>query len=560
MNNDLLVARLATNRKKWTSLDLWKDRADNSITKFYPSGMDYEIAYDLSRFRNDPLGFILYSFPWKYEPIIQKVEMPKHYQDLYQQEHGVDAWAIDFLEDVALQMREGNFPIRFSTSSGHGIGKSTLCSWLVLWIMSTIPYTQGIVSAGTADQVRRVLWTELKKWLDLSLNAHWWDYTSTIQNLSFRSLQHPETWRCVGLTAREENSENFAGQHSAAGSSLYIFDEASAIPDKIFEVREGGTVDSKAFTFDFGNPTKNSGRFYENTEGRFKHRYNTRSIDSRSVSILKDSALFKQWADDWGEDSDFFKVRVRGEFPSRGFSEYISLDEVENAMSLTPVANHSAPLVIGIDVARFGDNSTVIYPRMGRDAKSFAPIVIPYSSIDYVANQVEQMVSRFRSLGKEYSTIFVDGVGVGGGLVDLLRSTGYRVVEIHSQHKALDNHFASRGDEMWGRMKDAIGNGLALWDNVVFKNQLIQREYSFTSKGLIKLESKSDLTKRGIQSPDIADALALTYAREVEPMGRDNLNSGSSTYRKPYSPFATQVRETSPRVIGDRYLIPGVRR
>jgi hypothetical protein len=325
-----------------------------------------------------------------------------------------------------------------------------------------------------------------------------------------------KNWRVDAMTCREENSEAFQGLHAANSTPFYIFDEASGIPDKIWESRFGGATDGEPMSFDFGNPTRKSGYFFENCIGRYRHRYNVRSVDSRSVRITN-KALMEEWRHDWGEDSDLFKVKVKGEFPSAGSVQFIPTDLVMDAQMQMPVTSLNDAVIIGVDVARFGDNNTVLYPRVGMDAKSFP--FRTYNGLDnvQVAEKVIELVNDFKALGKNQPTIFVDGGGLGGGVVDILRRLGYSPIDVNFGGKAADRKWWRKGDEMWGRMKDAMQR-LSIPDDADLRDQLTQREYGFSQDGSrIRLESKADMVKRGVQSPDIADALALTFAAEVAP-------------------------------------------
>ena len=485
------------------------------------------LADDMVRFYADPLGFVMYSFPWETNLSIQMVELPDKYKDKYGCKYGPDGWACEWLERLGEEVKKRGFdgrhavnPIQFSTASGHGIGKSTLTAWLILWIMSTRPNCVGTVTANTAEQLKAKTWSELGKWHKMALTRHWFIYNAGRGNMSFYQKDHREEWKCSGQTCREENSESFAGQHSASSTSFYIFDEASAVPDKIFEVREGGTTDGEPMTFDFGNPTRNTGRFFENCMGQFSTRYITHSIDSRDVNITNKERI-GQWIEDYGEDSDFVKVRVKGIFPSIGVFQFIGTDDVLDAMKRVPVEDRSAPLVLGVDVARFGDDCSVIYPRSGRDASTWDPIVLKGADTVQVAGRVIDEIRKFKELGKTVRAVFVDCGGVGGGVYDQLHHLGYSPTEVHSQHRPIDKAaYRWRTDEMWGRMKDQIVNGLTLprlmtdTGKSLFK-ELTQREYDYTAQGQINLESKTDMKDRGVQSPNIADALALTFYAEV---------------------------------------------
>ena len=489
--------------------------------------LENQLAEDVAQFYDDPLGFVLYAFPWDTDPAIQQVTMPEEYHEEYGVVYGPDKWAIDFLEKLKNSVRGANsasselsYPLQFSTASGHGIGKTTLVAWLILWIMSTRPYCKGVVTANTAEQLRSKTWSELSKWLNMCITKHWFLYHAGRGNMKIVHKDHPEEWNCQAQTSKEENSEAFAGLHAANSTPFYIFDEASAIPDKIFEVREGGTTDGEAMTFDFGNPTRNSGMFFENTVGRYSHNYITTFVDSREVKITNKERI-DQWIKDRGEDSDFVKVRVRGVFPSVGTAQFINSDDVQAAMDRELLDQSFAPLVLGVDIARFGSDDTVIYPRMGRDARSFDPVILSGLDTVQVTGRVIETVRMFRTLGKECAAIFVDGGGLGGGVVDQLRHLGYNPIEVLAQHRPNDPiAYRYKTDEMWGELREDLRNGLCLPPRKTaigaqMYSELTQREFDYTLKAQINLESKKDMKERGLDSPNIADALALTYAREV---------------------------------------------
>jgi hypothetical protein len=334
---------------------------------------------------------------------------------------------------------------------------------------------------------------------------------------------YPQEWRCDAQTCREENAEAFQGLHAANSSAFYVFDEASGVPDKIFDAREGGTTDGEAMVFDFGNPTRNTGRFFEQTVGRFKHRYITHQIDSRSVSITNKKRI-QQWVDDYGEDSDFVKIRVRGQFPAVGDRQFIASDDVQTAMLRPLVPDRTAPLVLGVDVARQGSNESVIAIRRGRDARSFLPRRFLGLDTVQLTGRVIEVIREFRALGVQTSGLFVDGTGIGGGVVDQLRHLGYDVTEVQFGSRPIDSKtYRFRSDELWGRLRDGIKAGLCLPDlntseGTLLQRQLTQREFAYTLRGHLSLESKDDMESRGVESPDIADALALTYAQEVAPL------------------------------------------
>lgn len=514
---------------------------------------DAQLADDLAGFYADPLGYVIYAFPWDTEASIQVVELAEGVggrltpEDLERQaayrarfpnsKYGPDLWACDFLDELGDEIRQRKFngkdavkPIRFATVSGHGIGKSVLTAWLTKFILDTRPFSVGTVTAMTADQLKAKTWAELGKWHKMSLTSHWFEYTSGRGAMALRSNRKDalgnslgDTWKCSAQTCKEENSEAFAGQHAANATSFYIFDEASGVPNKIFEVREGGTTDGESMIFDFGNGTRNSGRFYEECAGSLRHRYISRSIDSRDVAITNPDT-FQEWIDDFGEESDFVKVRVRGMFPNAGSMQFIATDLVEEAMKRVVEQDRDAPLVIGVDVARQGDDEAVVYPRIGYDARSFPPKRYRKLDTNQLVGKVIQEVQFFRQLGIECAAIFVDATG-SAGVADNLRHLGYPVQEVMFGKAATDAaHYRYVSDEIWGRLRDALPKlmlpGEADPGGADLKRQLTQREFDYTTQGnKIHLESKKDMKARlgGGASPDVADALACTFAQEVAP-------------------------------------------
>jgi len=544
--------------------------------------LEAQLADQIAEFYGDALGFVMFAFPWDKDVSLQVVDWenedifvdPKtgicydakpnsvdtityrqwmaSYRKRFNTRYGPDKWACDWLDELSKEVRKRKFggvksvaPIQMATSSGHGIGKSTLTAWVILWIMSTRPYCKGTVTANTADQLRTKTWAELGKWHKRCITSHWFKYNSGRGNMHLKHSRHEEEWYCAAQTCREENSESFAGQHAANSTSFYIFDEASAVPDKIYEVREGGTTDGEPMVFDFGNPTRNSGRFFEQCEGKLKKRYIVRKIDSRTVAITNKQRI-AEWIEDYGIDSDFVKVRVLGEFPSAGSLQFMPTAWVMRAMmrELPPNPDRYAAVTIGVDVARFGDDNSVIYPVMGNDARSFAPKPGDgiYNGLDNVqlAMKVIAKVEYFRGLGVEVSGLFVDVGGTGSGVVDTLRHSGYDCVEVNFGTNPIyqPETYRYRGDEMWGRTKEAIKNSLILPQlpglfvatdekmeeansSVATKllADLTQREFGYTLNGdKIHLESKRDMKSRGLPSPDIGDALVLNFAQDVARM------------------------------------------
>lgn len=506
------------------------------------SAIDLELAKDMASFYSDPLGFVMYTFPWDSDKSLQIVTLKEPWASKYNCKFGPDSWACDLLDEIGQDVRDRSFdghsavsPIQHAISSGHGIGKSAMAAWLTLWIMSTRPHSKGVVTANTGEQLSSKTWAGVSSWLSKSINKHWFTITTGKGAMRMMHIDHPDSWRVDAQTCREENSESFAGLHAASSTPWYLFDEASAIPSKIWEVSEGGKTDGEPMHFCFGNPTRNTGAFSE-CFGKNRHRWKTRYIDSRSVEITNKELLSK-WVQDYGEDSDFVKVRVRGVFPSASSMQFIPRDICDAATTRELLDNSRAgtPCAVGVDVARFGDDQSVIYTRIGRDARTFTPK--RFKKVDtvqlaavVVAHINELVLKGFRP------TTFIDGGGVGGGVIDRIRQLGYNVIEVQFGGKANDpRKYLNKRAEMWGKMRDWLEVG-CIDKNEMLITDLTSVEYCFTNADQIQLERKEDMKRRGLASPDEADALALTFAQDIPAFIGSEM--GGREIKRDYDPFA----------------------
>lgn len=404
--------------------------------------------------------------------------------------------------------------------------------------MSTRPHCKGVVTANTSDQLASKTWAEIAKWTKRCITGHWFTVTTGKGAMRMVHNQYPESWRVDAQTCREENSESFAGLHAASSTPFYLFDEASAVPDAIWEVAEGGMTDGEPMWFVFGNPTRNTGRFFE-CFNRQRHRWNGRQIDSRTVQLTNKEQI-QEWVDDYGEDSDFVRVRVRGVFPRASSLQFIPRDLVDEAMArvapVQPAAGRTA--VVGVDVARFGGDQSVIRTRVGRDAATFPPLRFRELDTMQLASRVVEQVTMLRNAGL-HVVVFVDGGGVGGGVVDRLQQLAIDVIEVQFGAKADEpRKYANKRAEMWGRMKEWLSIGCLQKDEAL-ATDLTGVEYGFTPKDEILLESKESMKKRGLASPDDGDALAVTFAHPVPEFTSDHHHTPrNSRARREYDPYA----------------------
>lgn len=448
--------------------------------------------------RHDPLGFVLGAFQWG------KGELADF--------DGPDEWQRDTLDIIGEKLRAGEIDvqeaIQIAIASGHGIGKSALVSFVILWAISTYEDTKGVVTANTENQLKTKTWAELAKWYRLCITRHWFEFTATA--LFAKSQEHEKTWRIDMVPWSERNTEAFAGLHNKGKRILLVFDEASAIPDLIWEVSEGALTDSNTEIIwcCFGNPTKNTGRFRE-CFGKFKHRWATRQIDSRTVAMTNKKQLQK-WVDDYGEDSDFVRVRVRGQFPSASSNALLGPDEVEAAMERTykPEQFNYAAMIMGVDVARQGDDSSVIARRQGMAAFPLKALRIPDTML--VAAQVSLHQDEH-----EADAVFVDATGgYGVGVVDAMRQTGRDPIEVYFSGKATDPRYFNKRSEMYFELAKWVKSGGSLPKDTELAEELCATTYTFQGDKF-RLDDKDSIKETIGRSPDKADALALTFAAPV---------------------------------------------
>jgi hypothetical protein len=402
---------------------------------------------------------------------------------------------------------EAEGPVQIAIASGHGIGKTAQLAWITEWWLATRPHPQVVVTSNTRQQLETKTWRELEVWRQLSITGHWFEHTAQ----SHRLRRHPDTWRANAIPWTKERSEAFAGTH--ADHVLVIYDEASLIEQVIWDVTEGAMTTGECLWIAFGNPTRSTGGFHKAFH-RQRHRWITRHIDSRTALIPKVTGGLKkiqEWIEDYGEDSDFVKVRVRGMFPSAASIQFIPTDLVEGARrrTITPDLSSHAPVILGVDVARFGDDQSVICQRQGLSVKPMKK----FRGLDTMtlSSLVAQEITR-----QNAAACFVDVVGIGAGVVDRLRQLGFdNIIEVNNGARAEDEKkYFNKRAECWGRMKEWLNHADIPSDDEL-QDDLTGVEYGFDPRERTKLERKEDMKDRGLASPDCGDALALTFAQKV---------------------------------------------
>ena len=494
--------------------------------------MSDQLIEDLASFTNDPLGFAVWAFPWG------EAGSPLEHRSL-------EPWQVEILKRLGNGLST-NEAIRLATVSGNGVGKSALVSIIILWAATTFEDTKGVVTANTETQLKTKTWAELGKWFHMFIGRELFRLTATA--LFSRDPDRERTWRIDMVPWSEHNIVAFQGLHNEGKRLLIIFDEAAVIPDGIWEAGDGCMTDANTQRIwcVFGNPNAPTGRFRECFEGgRFANRWLSYSVDSRTVSFT-DKRESQNWIDDYGEDSDFVRIRVRGVFPRSGTIQFIGTDLAREAAKRDVLVHVFDPLCIGVDVARFGDDESVIYFRKGRDGRSIPPIRLRNVDTMTLASRVADAY-----LGNKADAVFVDGGGVGGGVVDRLRQLRVPVIEVQFGAKS-DNNFgnsesgvlyANKRAEIWGSTREWLSVG-AIPDLPDLISGLTGPEYGFNVKSEILLESKNNMRKRGVASPDLADALALTFAYPVVPKLRHE-DRADRLIETEYDPLASLEGEAA---------------
>ena len=464
--------------------------------------LEEELVSSCERFADDPLGFVRFFFDWGEADL--------------KGETGPDKWQEDVLNELGAYCKKlitceaGTIPnpgpFQLAIASGHGIGKSALVSWIILWFMSCRDKPIIRVTANTETQLNTTTWRELALWHSRIHNNHWFTWTAT----KFYLTANPEYWYASAVSWSENNPEAFAGVHSK--NTMYLFDEASKIADVIWEKADGAMSTFGAMWLCFGNPTRNVGRFHACF---YEHKkwWTTRQIDSRTAKKA-DKVWVQQFIERLGLTDDRTKYQILGQFPSAATNQLISSEAVERAFKYKAEGHEYQPIVFGVDVARFGENSSVVCIRQGRQVKDF--IVLPKQDLMATASWVAGLIRQHNPI-----QVFVDGSGIGAGVVDRLRQLNFSVIDVNGGNASMDTRFLNKRAEMWWGMKEYIEGECEIpnqppLNGVTLKDEFTAVEYDYSRKaGRIFLESKADLMADHGFSPDRADSLSLTFAYPI---------------------------------------------
>jgi len=448
----------------------------------------------LKRYLHDPSGFV--SDILKVEP---------------------DAWQRELMDAVARGER------KISVRSGHGVGKSTVTSWVLVWhILFRFPQ-KAVVTAPTSAQLFDALFAELKGIIN-NLPPVLGSLLEVKQDRIELKAAPTESF-ISARTSRAEQPEALAGVHSEF--VLLIADEASGIPESVFEAASGSMSGHSATTILLGNPTRSSGYFHD-TQTRLKDQWWTRKVsclDSKRVS----KEYVAEMAARYGEESNAYRIRVLGEFPLADNDTMLPIELIDGACGRDAASSPTAPIVWGLDVARFGSDSSVLCKRQSNVVFELRA----WNGLDLMQLS-GAIVNEFESSLTKPAEILIDSIGVGAGVVDRLRELGLPVRGINvSESPSMAGTYLNLRAELWGKAKDWLSKRdckLPKHDRLI--SELATVRYHFTSSGKTQVESKADIKRRGLPSPDFADAFVLTFASDAATIVHGSA-WGAGSWNKP---------------------------
>jgi hypothetical protein len=481
--------------------------------------------------KDDPLNFVRYAFPWgqKNTPL----------EDFT----GPRKWQEKILRDIATHIQRNeviDLPemYRLAVASGRGIGKSALVAWIILFMLSTRLGSTVIVTANTEAQLRTRTWAELGKWVSLAINGHWFHKTATalkpqawFEELLVRDLSIDCGYYYAQASLwSEENPDAFAGIHSSHGVTL-VCDEASGIPHQIYSVSEGFFTEptKNRFWFAFSNPRRNTGPFYDSFHAN-RSFWQTEQIDSRDVEGT-DQKLFNTMLEQYGADSTVARVEVLGQFPSADDDTVIPIELARSAVDREVTLTASEPIIWGLDVARFGADNSALCVRQGNTVFE----IKTFKSMDLMqlCGAIKNLYDDATAMNRPQE-ILIDVIGVGSGVVDRLAEQDLPVRGINvAESPASKKNYLNLRAELWFKIKDWLSaRDCRLPNDDELIAELVSPSYTYTSTGKIKIEAKESMRKRGVKSPDKADALALTMASSAASFS-SNFNQMGYNWKKP---------------------------
>lgn len=479
----------------------------------------------LAGFHDNMLEFVRQAFPWGDD------------KTFLAHEDGPDVWQTEWMERLGREvaerktLEEALASLRLATVSGNGTGKTTLIAWVILWFMSTRPHAHIRVTANTSTQLSTAVWRELAKWHNIMVHRDIFEWTAS----KYVMRAQPETWYAVAIPWSKENPNAFQGGHDQ--NILFIIDEAQGVHDLIWDAIEGSMTTAGAMWVVFGNGTRPNGRFRECFR-KNRTQWIQFHVDARTAKKAN-KAEHEAWKLAHGEESDFYRVRVLGQFARASMSNLIPLEIVERAQNMFAARYPTLkkdlveqgpedaldyadldpsgvlPRILSVDIARFGDDKTVVGLRVGA---TFV-VLAKYAQQDtvQVAGRVAEWIKAIQP-----DVTFIDEAGIGGGVIDILRDMQFEITGVNGGYKAIDDRrYYNRRAEMYCKARDWLRGTVMIDDDRELQDDLVGPEYGFSDRGdRIQLETKEDMRSRGLPSPDVGDCLVQTFFMDIAPRER----------------------------------------
>ena len=439
-------------------------------------------------------------------------DYPRFVREMLQVEP--DEWQTEVLRDICSGVRG------ISIKSCHGPGKSAVLSWGSIAFLLTRYPAKVVMTAPSSPQLFDALFAETRGWISNLPPFLKELLVVTSDRIALKSA--PDEVFLSARTSRAESPESMQGVHSK--NVLLLADEASGIPEEVFNAARGSMSGENATTILTGNPTRTSGFFFD-THNKLKEFWKTYWIFARKSPLapseeVKDGnhrqygsdrvseAFCREVAASSGEDSNEYRIRVLGLFPTTDDNTIIPRDVVEAAAYRDVVFDPQAEEIWSVDVARFGDDRTVLLKRAG----SVVSDIQSWRGLDLMQT-CGVVKAQFEVAEKKPSVICIDSIGVGGGVVDRLREQGLPVLGVNvSESPAIGNYRNLRA-ELWFRVKEwLVRRSCKIPKDESLISELCSVRYQYSSNGKIQVESKDEMKKRGLRSPDLADALCLSFA------------------------------------------------
>lgn len=426
----------------------------------------------------------------------------------------------EFLDAIASGER------RISVRSGHGTGKSTAASWAMLWFVLLRFPNKVVVTAPTSGQLFDALFAELKRWIG-ELPLHLQSLLTVKSDRVELTAAASEAF-ISARTSRAETPEALAGVHS--DNVMLVIDEASGVPEQVFEAAAGSMSGHSAVTVMLSNPTRSSGTFFE-SQTRLADNWWTRRWSCVESPLVSDDFV-EEMRQRYGEDSNAFRIRVLGEFPLGDDDTVVPYHLADAARHRDIERSPNERPVWALDVARFGSDSTVLLKRAG----SVVYEILVWNGVDLMGT-VGRVKAEYDALpqSKRPQIILVDSIGLGAGVVDRLRELGTPVRGVNvAESPSAKETYTNLRSELWFRVKGWLEDrSCKLPDNDRLISELTSIRYKFTSSGKMSVESKDEMRRRGLKSPDLADALCLSLAVDDAVMlGGAKLLSWSTPLRR----------------------------